>query len=87
MKIEVSLWNYEFIGPYSRSMEKVFFYSAQLFLKLVQGYEENDHIHRVTHRSDLVLSPQQSWDFPPSTETKQNTKIKPLFFVFYRRNA
>jgi len=87
VKIKVSLWKYEFIGPYSGPMEKVFFYSAQLVLKLVQGCQENDHIHGVTHDSDLVFIPQQTWDFPTSPETKQNTKTKPLFFVFYRNSV
>lgn len=65
MKVKVSLWKYEFIGLIQALWRKYFFYSAQLVLKLVQGYQENDDIHRITRARDLVLIPQQTWYFSP----------------------
>lgn len=77
MEIRVFFWKNGFVGPCSVPMDKALFYSSQLILKLVQRYQENDHIHGVTHtRAKLRFLP-----MPPFLEKKKKKVTQALLFV------
>lgn len=78
MEIKVSCWKNEFVGPCLVPMDKVLFYSAQLILKLVQRYKENDHINGITYtRAKLIFLPM----FPFSERKNTNPNNYSVFVI------